>query len=138
LDHFYTSIEAKYFELEKTFGAHNYRPLPVVLQRGLGPFLWDLNNKKYFDFLSAYSSVNQGHCHPEILKALFNQASKLTLTSRAFYNNTLGEFEEFVCTMFDYDKVLPMNSGVEAAESAVKLARKWGYQKKKLKKIMLK
>ena len=90
-----------------------------------------MNDKKYFDFLSAYSSVNQGHCHPEILKALFNQASKLTLTSRAFYNDTLGEFEEFVCTLFKYDKVLPMNSGVEAAESAIKLARKWGYEKKK-------
>ena len=138
MDHFHSSIEAKYFELEKNFGAHNYQSLPVVLKKGLGPFLWDLNDKKYFDFLSAYSSVNQGHCHPEILKALFNQASKLTLTSRAFYNNTLGEFEEFVCNLFNYDKVLPMNSGVEAAESAIKLASKWGYEKKKLKKIMLK
>ena len=134
MDHFHSSIEAKYFELEKNFGAHNYQSLPVVLKKGLGPFLWDLNDKKYFDFLSAYSSVNQGHCHPEILKALFNQASKLTLTSRAFYNNTLGEFEEFVCNLFNYDKVLPMNSGVEAAESAIKLARKWGYEKKKVKK----
>ena len=134
MNRLYSSIEAKYFELEKTFGAHNYNPLPVVLKRGLGPFLWDLNDKKYFDFLSAYSSVNQGHCHPEILKALFNQASKLTLTSRAFYNDTLGEFEEFVCTLFNYDKVLPMNSGVEAAESAIKLARKWGYEKKRVKK----
>ena len=134
MDHLYSPIEAKYFELEKNFGAHNYQSLPVVLKKGLGPFLWDLNDKKYFDFLSAYSSVNQGHCHPEILKALFNQASKLTLTSRAFYNNTLGEFEEFVCNLFNYDKVLPMNSGVEAAESAIKLARKWGYEKKKVKK----
>ncbi len=134
MNHLCSSIEAKYFELEKTFGAHNYNPLPVVLKRGLGPFLWDLNDKKYFDFLSAYSSVNQGHCHPEILKALFNQAPKLTLTSRAFYNDTLGEFEEFVCTLFNYDKVLPMNSGVEAAESAIKLARKWGYEIKKVKK----
>ena len=134
MDHFHSSIEAKYFELEKNFGAHNYQSLPVVLKKGLGPFLWDLNDKKYFDFLSAYSSVNQGHCHPEILKALFNQASNLTLTSRAFYNNTLGEFEEFVCNLFNYDKVLPMNSGVEAAESAIKLARKWGYEKKKVKK----
>ena len=134
MDHLYSSIETKYFELEKTFGAHNYHPLPVVLKRGLGPFLWDLKDKKYFDFLSAYSSVNQGHCHPEILKALFSQASKLTLTSRAFYNDSLGKFEEFICTLFKYDKVLPMNSGVEAAESAVKLARKWGYEKKKVKK----
>ena len=134
MNHLYSSIEAKYFELEKTFGAHNYNPLPVVLKRGLGPFLWDLNDKKYFDFLSAYSSLNQGHCHPEILKVLFNQASKLTLTSRAFHNNTLGEFEEFICNLFGYDKVLPMNSGVEAAESAVKLARKWGYKKKGVKK----
>ena len=134
MDHFHSSIEAKYFELEKNFGAHNYQSLPVVLKKGLGPFLRDLNDKKYFDFLSAYSSGNQGHCHPEILKALFNQASKLTLTSRAFYNNTLGEFEEFVCNLFNYDKVLPMNSGVEAAESAIKLARKWGYEKKKVKK----
>ena len=134
MNHLCSSIEAKYFELEKTFDAHNYNPLPVVLKRGLGPFLWDLNDKKYFDFLSAYSSVNQGHCHPEILKALFNQASKLTLTSRAFYNDTLGKFEEFICTLFKYEKVLPMNSGVEAAESAVKLARKWGYEKKRVKK----
>ena len=127
------SVEGKYFELEETFGAHNYSPLPVVLKKGLGPFLWDLNDKKYFDFLSAYSSLNQGHCHPEILNVLFNQASKLTLTSRAFYNNTLGEFEEYICSLFEYDKVLPMNSGVEAAESAVKLARKWGYEKKGVK-----
>ena len=96
MDHLYSPIEAKYFELEKTYGAQNYHPLPVVLKRGSGPFLWDLNDKKYFDFLSAYSSVNQGHCHPEILKALFNQASKLTLTSRAFYNDSLGKFEEFI------------------------------------------
>ena len=134
MDHLYSPIEAKYFELEKTFGAQNYHPLPVVLKRGLGPFLWDLNDKKYYDFLSAYSSVNQGHCHPEILKSLFNQASKLTLTSRAFYNDSLGKFEEFICTLFKYEKVLPMNSGVEAAESAVKLARKWGYEKKRVKK----
>ena len=134
MDHPYSTIEAKYFELEKTFGANNYQSLPVVLKRGLGPFLWDLNDKKYFDFLSAYSSVNQGHCHPEILKSLFNQASKLTLTSRAFYNDSLGEFEEYICTLLKYDKVLPMNSGVEAAESAIKLARKWGYEKKRVKK----
>ena len=117
-------------QLENDFGAHNYHPLPVVLERGEGVYVWDCEGKKYFDFLSAYSAVNQGHCHPKIINALINQSKKLTLTSRAFYNSALGPYEKFICELFDYDKVLPMNTGVEVGETANKLARKWGYLKK--------
>jgi ornithine--oxo-acid transaminase len=125
--------EQDYINREDKYGAHNYHPLPVVLERGEGPFVWDVNGKRYFDFLSAYSAVNQGHCHPEIIKALTDQAQKLTLTSRAFYNSVLGEYEEYVTRYFKYDKVLPMNSGAEADETALKLCRKWAYQKKGIK-----
>lgn len=121
---------ADYIAREDKYGAHNYHPLPVVLEKGEGIFVWDVEGKRYFDFLSAYSAVNQGHCHPRIIKALNEQASKLTLTSRAFYNNVLGEFEEYVTRYFNYDKVLMMNSGAEADETALKLCRKWGYKKK--------
>jgi ornithine--oxo-acid transaminase len=119
-----------YIKREDKFGAHNYHPLPVVLERGEGPFVWDVEGKRYFDFLSAYSAVNQGHCHPAIIKALTDQATRLTLTSRAFYNSVLGEYEEYVTKYFKYDKVLPMNSGAEADETALKLCRKWAYLKK--------
>ena len=117
-------------QLENDFGAHNYHPLPVVLSRGEGVYVWDVNDKKYYDFLSAYSAVNQGHCHPKIIKALNDQASKLTLTSRAFHNDILADYEEYITKLFGYDKVLPMNTGVEGGESANKLARTWGYLKK--------
>jgi len=120
----------EYIQREEKYGAHNYHPLPVVLKKGRGPFLWDVEGKRYYDFLSAYSAVNQGHCHPKIIKALRKQAKILTLTSRAFYNNVLGEFEEYVTKYFGYDKVLPMNSGAEADETALKLCRKWAYLKK--------
>ncbi len=116
--------------LEDKYGAHNYHPLPVVLIKGKGVFLWDVEGKKYFDFLSAYSAVNQGHCHPRIINALIEQAKELTLTSRAFYNDKLGVAEKYVCETFGYDKALFMNSGAEANETAIKLARKWGYTKK--------
>ena len=116
--------------LEDKFGAHNYHPLPVVLEKGEGVFVWDVEGKKYFDFLSAYSAVNQGHCHPVIVGALIDQAQKLTLTSRAFYNDVLGEYEKYVTNYFGFDKVLPMNTGAEAVETAIKLCRKWGYEKK--------
>lgn len=119
--------------LEDKYGAHNYHPLPVVLCRGEGVFMWDVEGKRYFDFLSAYSAVNQGHCHPKIVKALTDQATRLTLTSRAFYNSVLGEFEEYITGYFKYDKVLPMNSGAEADETALKLCRKWAYKKKNIK-----
>ncbi len=122
-----------YIDREDRFGAHNYHPLPVVLERGEGPFVWDVDGKRYFDFLSAYSAVNQGHCHPKIIKALTGQAQKLTLTSRAFYNSVLGEYEEYVTKYFGYDKVLPMNSGAEADETALKLCRKWAYKVKGIK-----
>lgn len=115
---------------EARYGAHNYHPLPVVLERGEGIYVWDTDGKRYFDFLSAYSAVNQGHCHPKIVKAMTDQAQKLALTSRAFYNNVLGEWEEFVTKYFGYDKVLPMNTGAEADETALKLCRKWAYLKK--------
>ncbi|CAB3402475.1 unnamed protein product [Caenorhabditis bovis] len=118
------------FEREKKYGCHNYKPLPVALEKGQGCFVWDVEGKKYFDFLAAYSAVNQGHCHPKLLKVMQEQASKLTLTSRAFYNNVLGEYEEYITKLFKYDKVLPMNTGVEACESAVKLARRWAYDVK--------
>ena len=117
-------------ELETSYGAHNYHPLPVVLDKGKGVFVWDVNGRKYFDFLSAYSAVNQGHCHPKIIDSLVEQAGKLTLTSRAFYNSRLGLYEEFVTRYFGYDKVLPMNTGAEAVETAIKLCRKWAYEKK--------
>lgn len=119
-----------YINREDKYGAHNYHPLPVVLDRGEGPFVWDVEGKRYFDFLSAYSAVNQGHCHPRIVDAMVAQARKLALTSRAFYNSVLGEYEEFVTRYFGYDKVLPMNSGAEADETALKLCRKWAYKKK--------
>lgn len=118
--------------LEYEYGAHNYHPLPVVLEKGEGVYLWDVEGKKYFDFLSAYSAVNQGHCHPKIISALIDQSKKLTLTSRAFHNNILGQYEKFITDFFDYDKVLPMNTGVEGGETAIKLARKWGYEVKKI------
>ena len=119
-----------YIEREEKYGAHNYHPLPVVLERGAGIFVWDVDGKRYFDFLSAYSAVNQGHCHPAIIKALIDQAQKITLTSRAFFNSVLGEYEEYVTNYFGYDKVLPMNTGAEADETALKLCRKWAYEKK--------
>ena len=119
-----------YINREDRYGAHNYHPLPVVLDRGEGAFVWDVEGKRYFDFLSAYSAVNQGHCHPKIVDAMVAQARKLALTSRAFYNSVLGEYEEFVTRYFGYDKVLPMNSGAEADETALKLCRKWAYKKK--------
>lgn len=124
------SKSSRAINLENQYGAHNYHPLPVVLKKGLGVYVWDVEGKKYFDFLSAYSAVNQGHCHPKIINALNNQAKKLTLTSRAFYNDVLGEFEKYITEYFGYDKVLPMNTGVEGGETANKLARKWGYEKK--------
>ncbi len=122
-----------YISREDKYGAHNYHPLPVVLERGEGVFVWDVEGNKYYDFLSAYSAVNQGHCHPKIINALTEQAKKLTLTSRAFYNNVLGEYEEFATKYFGYDKLLPMNSGAEADETAIKLCRKWAYEKKGIK-----
>jgi ornithine--oxo-acid transaminase len=120
----------KAINLENEFGAHNYHPLPVVLERGEGVYVWDVEGKKYYDFLSAYSAVNQGHCHPKIIKALTEQAKKLTLTSRAFYNDILGNYEKYICEYFNFDKVLPMNSGAEAVETAIKLCRKYAYEKK--------
>ena len=128
------SLNSYHIELEAKYGAHNYKPLPVVLKKGLGVFLWDVDGKKYYDFLSAYSAVNQGHCHPKIISALHEQSSNLTLTSRAFYNDVLGGFERFLTDLFGYNKCLPMNSGVEAGETAVKLSRKWGYEKKGIQK----
>lgn len=122
-----------YIQLEEKYGAHNYHPLPVVLSRGEGVFVWDVDGKRYFDFLSAYSAVNQGHCHPKIIKAMTEQAQKLTLTSRAFYNDCLGEYEKYVTEYFGYDKMLPMNSGAEADETALKLCRRWAYDKKGIK-----
>lgn len=120
----------KYIEQENKYGAHNYHPLPVVLSKGKGCYVWDVDGQKYFDFLSAYSAVNQGHCHPKIIKALIEQSETLCLTSRAFFNDTLGPYEEFIYNFFGYDKVLPMNTGAEGVETALKLARKWGYLKK--------
>lgn len=120
------------FKREDKYGAHNYHPLPVALSKGKGVILWDVEGKKYFDFLSAYSAVNQGHCHPRIVNTLKEQAEKLALTSRAFYNDVLGEYEEYITRLLGYDKVLPMNTGVEGGETAIKLARKWAYKKKKV------
>ena len=121
-------------ELEHHYGAHNYHPLPVVLERGIGVYVWDVEGKKYYDFLSAYSAVNQGHCHPRIINALTAQAHLLTLTSRAFYNNRLGNYEKMATEYFGYDKLLPMNTGAEAVETAMKLCRKWAYEKKGVEK----
>lgn len=125
-----TPKSKQYIELEEEYGAHNYHPLPVVLSRGMGCYVWDVDGKRYFDFLSAYSAVNQGHCHPKIIAALQTQAQTLCLTSRAFYNDSLGPYEAFMHDYFGYDKILPMNSGAEAVETALKLTRKWGYLKK--------
>lgn len=122
-----------YLELEEKYSAHNYHPLPVVLNRGEGVFVWDVEGKRYFDFLSGYSAVNQGHCHPKIIAALMEQAQKLTLTSRAFHSDLFGEYAKFITQFFGYDKVLPMNTGVEAVETAIKLARKWAYEIKGIK-----
>ena len=129
-----TANTTHFISLEEQYGAHNYHPLPVVISRASGVHMWDVDGKQYFDFLSGYSAVNQGHCHPKILKALTDQAATLTLTSRAFYNDQLGVYEKFITQYFGYDKVLPMNTGVEAVETAIKLSRKWGYEKKAVEK----
>ena len=126
-------LSKNYIEIENNFGAHNYHPLPVVLNKGKGIYVWDVDGNKYYDFLSAYSAVNQGHCHPKIIKALVDQSSILTLTSRAFYNDVLGDYEKYVTNYFGYDRLLPMNTGVEGGETAVKLARKWAYKIKGIK-----
>ena len=120
----------KIIDLELKYGAHNYHPLPVVLNKGAGVFVWDVEGEKYYDCLSAYSAVNQGHCHPKIISALSEQADKLTLTSRAFYNDVLGKYEEYATSFFGFDKLLPMNTGAEAVETAIKLCRKWAYEVK--------
>ncbi|MEW5304606.1 MAG: hypothetical protein WDW36_007206 [Sanguina aurantia] len=125
-----SSLQSEFIKREDTYGAHNYSPIPVVLTRGEGVFVWDVDGKRYYDFLSAYSAVNQGHCHPKIVHALKDQVDKLSLTSRAFFNDVLGEYEEYITTLFGYHKVLPMNTGVEAGETAIKLARRWGYDVK--------
>jgi len=125
-----THLSEQLIELEERYGAHNYHPLSVVLDKGKGVYVWDVEGKRYYDFLSAYSAVNQGHCHPRLINALIEQSQKLTLTSRAFYNSMLGRFEEYITQYFGYDRVLPMNTGVEAVETAMKLCRKWGYQVK--------
>jgi ornithine--oxo-acid transaminase len=127
LTHTISEQNAYYLALEDQYGAHNYHPLPVVLEKGKGVYVYDVEGKRYYDFLSGYSAVNQGHCHPKIIQSLIHQAQKLTLTSRAFYNNLLGEYEKYITELLGYDKVLPMNTGVEAVETALKLARKWGY-----------
>lgn len=124
------SLSQKYIDIEEKFGAHNYHPLPVVLNRGKGVYVWDVEGNKYYDFLSAYSAVNQGHCHPKIVEALKDQAGLLTLTSRAFHNDILGQYEKYVTELFGYDKILPMNTGVEGGETALKLCRKWAYKVK--------
>ena len=126
------TLTEQFIEREEKYNAHNYHPLPVVLERGSGVHVWDVEGKKYFDFLSGYSAINQGHCHPKITDALIQQAQKLTLTSRAFHSNLLGEYAEYITSYFGYDKVLPMNTGVEAVETAIKLARKWGYTVKQV------
>lgn len=127
---FISSATQLYLEKEERFGAHNYHPIPVVLNRGEGVFMWDVEGKRYYDFLSGYSAVNQGHCHPKIIQTLIEQAQTLTLTSRAFHNNWFGDYAEYITSFFGYDKVLPMNTGVEAVETALKLARKWAYEVK--------
>lgn len=125
-----TSLTQRFLEKEELYGAHNYHPLPVVLTKGRGVFVWDVDGKRYYDFLSGYSAINQGHCHPRIIETFIEQAQRLTLTSRAFHNDVLGEYEEFITRFFGYDKVLPVNTGVEAVETALKLARRWGYEVK--------
>ena len=130
LTHTLSEKSAYYLQLEDQFGAHNYHPVPVVLEKGEGVFLYDVEGKRYYDFLSGYSAVNQGHCHPRIIQSLIQQTQKLTLTSRAFHNNLLGEYEQYITSLFGYDKVLPMNTGVEAVETALKLARRWAYDVK--------
>jgi ornithine--oxo-acid transaminase len=125
-----TDLTRNYLELEEKYGAHNYHPIPVVLNRGLGVHVWDVDGRRYFDYLSGYSAVNQGHCHPRIIAALVEQAGRLTLTSRAFHSDLLGEYEKYITDYFGYDKVLPVNTGVEAVETAIKLCRRWGYQVK--------
>jgi ornithine--oxo-acid transaminase len=125
-----STLTQQYLQKEEQYGAHNYHPLPVVLSKGQGVHVWDVDGKRYFDFLSGYSAINQGHCHQRIIETFIDQAQKLTLTSRAFYNDALGEYEEYITRLFGYDKVLPMNTGVEAVESAIKLARRWGYEVK--------
>ena len=121
-----------FIDLEDKHGAHNYHPLPVVLEKGEGVYVWDVDGKRYYDFLSAYSAVNQGHCHPAIVNAMNEQAQTLTLTSRAFHNDKLGQYEKYMTEYFKFDKVLPMNTGAEAVETAIKIARKWAYEKKGL------
>jgi len=128
--HAYSDKTQHYLDLEDQYGAHNYHPIPVVLKKGQGVFVWDVDDKRYYDFLSGYSAMNQGHCHPKIIASLIEQAQKLTLTSRAFHNDLLGEYAQFVTSYFGYDKVLPMNTGVEAVETAIKLCRKWAYEVK--------
>ena len=128
-----SQLTQHYFDLEDRYGAHNYHPIPVVLERGEGVFVYDVDGKRYYDFLSGYSAVNQGHCHPKIVQSFIEQSQKLTLTSRAFYNNLLGEYEKCITGLFGYDKVLPMNTGVEAVETAIKLCRKWAYEVKGIK-----
>src|SRR4249919_3110190 len=125
-----TTRSAYLMDLEDKYGAHNYHPIPVVLEKGEGVFVWDVDGKRYYDFLSGYSAVNQGHCHPRIINKLIEQAQKLTLTSRAFYSNLLGEYAQHITEYFDYQKIMPVNTGVEAVEAAVKLARRWGYVSK--------
>jgi ornithine--oxo-acid transaminase len=134
LTHNISEQTAHYLHLEEKFGAHNYHPIPVVLEKGEGVFLYDVDGNRYYDFLSGYSAVNQGHCHPKIINALIEQAKKLTLTSRAFHSNLLGEYAQYITTYFGYDKVLPMNTGVEGGETAIKLARRWAYTKKGVEK----
>src|SRR5690625_3774174 len=128
------TVSEKAIALENNYGAHNYEPLPVVLTKGEGVYVWDVEGKKYYDFLSAYSAVNQGHCHPKIVEAVVEQSKKLALTSRAFYNDMLGKYEKMACEFFGYDKLLPMNTGAEAVETAIKICRKWGYEKKGIEK----
>ena len=129
----YSTKSSHFFDLEDKYGAHNYHPMPVVLNKGEGVFVWDVDGKRYYDFLSGYSALNQGHCHPKIIATLIEQAQKLTLTSRAFYNDALGEYEQFMAQYFGYDKLLPMNTGVEAVETALKLCRRWAYEVKGVK-----
>lgn len=133
-----TANTQHFLDLEEKYGAHNYHPLPVVISKASGVYMWDVDHKRYYDFLSGYSAVNQGHCHPKITAALVEQAQVLTLTSRAFYNNILGEYEQFITSYFGYDKVLPVNTGVEAVETAIKLSRKWGYEVKGIEDGMAK
>ena len=128
----FNDLSKNYLKLEKKHGANDYHPIPVVLQKGEGVFLWDVNGKKYYDFLSAYSAVNQGHCHPDLVNTIKNQSETLTLTSRAFHNDKLGDYLEFVTKLFGFDKLLPMNTGAEGVETSIKLSRKWGYLKKKV------